>query len=469
MAGSIIWLILYGMSIGQRRKVVWLFLLLGVVAHLLIDGWRWQMIPAYVGIGLLSLMQWAKIAPRVWRILLSVLLVLLLLIGGLLSVLLPVYKLPVPTGSYQVGVQQYQLEDLDREDEITADQDDHRRIAVKVWYPSNARLKDRLTNYPPDYAAAFLANQGMPGFIGSHFQRVRTHSGWDLPMADIDRAPVLIWSHGLMWNSTLYLSMIEELVSKGFVIVAPDHTYECPLTIIDNQPVPSARQYFEEMADANWDRVHRLQDSILATDDPDLQRDLTKTIQRELPYQESLDRWTRDLIVVVDDIIQKTESNHPVFSNVDATQLGLCGHSWGGAAAVNAAVHDGRFKSVSNLDGAVWADVMSDSLAIPMMTLYAERDYDSFFTPNFIVNEVIARNANIELQIAGADHASFGDLNYWSPIRGLTQTGTISPQRMTKMVAELLQSFYIDAVAGSSDELDEMIGSGLYPEITILE
>ncbi|MEL6124240.1 MAG: hypothetical protein AAFR14_11000, partial [Bacteroidota bacterium] len=180
-------------------------------------------------------------------------------------------------------------------------------------------------------------------------------------------------------------------------------------------------------------------------------------------------RWTRDLIVVADDIIQKKESNHPVFSNVDTTQLGLCGHSWGGAAAVNAAVHDGRFKSVSNLDGAVWADVMSDSLAIPMMTLYAERDYDSFFTPNFIVNEVIARNANIELQIAGADHASFGDLNYWSPIRGLTQTGTISPQRMTKMVAELLQSFYIDAVAGSSEELDEMIGSGLYPEITILE
>ena len=90
--------------------------LLVLLLHFLIEGWRWQMIPAYlVGAVILIisaakkfLERDAKDQPRKWfrtalKVLLSGAAILLVLLSGILSWAFPVFQLPVPTGPHKVG------------------------------------------------------------------------------------------------------------------------------------------------------------------------------------------------------------------------------------------------------------------------------------------------------------------------------------------------------------------------------
>src|SRR5687768_4504787 len=101
--------------------------------HLAAEGWRTQMVPLYALAALVlasrlpALLGCAGTVRRGRTMLASVATALILVLGGVLAGwLLPVVRLPEPTGSYQVGI-------VDRElvDEVRG-----RRLMVSVWYPA---------------------------------------------------------------------------------------------------------------------------------------------------------------------------------------------------------------------------------------------------------------------------------------------------------------------------------------------
>ncbi|MBU5443627.1 hypothetical protein [Paenibacillus sp. MSJ-34] len=54
-----------------------------------------------------------------------------------LSLLLPVFSMPEPTGSYAVGTISLHLTDESRDETFSADPNDKRELMVNVWYPAD--------------------------------------------------------------------------------------------------------------------------------------------------------------------------------------------------------------------------------------------------------------------------------------------------------------------------------------------
>ena len=64
-----------------------------------------------------------------------------------------------------------------------------------------------------------------------YLRGVRTHAFEDAPLAvGRKRWPVVLFSHGMSWPVDNYQSLLEDLASRGFVVVAVEHTYAAELT-----------------------------------------------------------------------------------------------------------------------------------------------------------------------------------------------------------------------------------------------
>jgi len=123
-------------STGRFPWVAFPVLFIGV--HLVLEGYRWQMIPAYLVTGLVS--TWA-----VWRMFFSVnefryrTLFATLTTAGILflagstglALMLPVFQLPAPTGPYQVGTVSYHWTDVTRQEVHTRSPSDQRELVVQ--------------------------------------------------------------------------------------------------------------------------------------------------------------------------------------------------------------------------------------------------------------------------------------------------------------------------------------------------
>ena len=133
--------ILFYRPINKKIKTPYTLVLLAVILiiHLLFNGYRLQMIPAYL-LWLIALITSFRNPDQKSSIMIRILkifgLVILLSLSILFPSVFPVFELPRPTGNYAVGTRDMQLT-MNREEEITADETDKRTIMIKAWYPSN--------------------------------------------------------------------------------------------------------------------------------------------------------------------------------------------------------------------------------------------------------------------------------------------------------------------------------------------
>src|SRR5215469_11757557 len=72
-----------------------------LVLHLVLEGGHWQMIPVYAGLLVFAVA--FALRSKGWRIAAGVAVVLLCGASVGLSALLPMFRLPAPTGQYLVG------------------------------------------------------------------------------------------------------------------------------------------------------------------------------------------------------------------------------------------------------------------------------------------------------------------------------------------------------------------------------
>ena len=115
-----------------KSDYILIFLVIVLVLHLTIEGYRWQMVPAYV---LTALLAWRIKAVDIsqpsrlsfTRILGYAGISLLIIIGWVLPSVLPVFTLPEPTGQYNVGTELVYVS-TDKEEVITDDPGDKREL-----------------------------------------------------------------------------------------------------------------------------------------------------------------------------------------------------------------------------------------------------------------------------------------------------------------------------------------------------
>lgn len=455
---TIILAFIWAINIFKNRKHQLIIISLTVffLTSSLLDAFRWQLFPIILAIVLLFLIGIPK-QPKKWvNILVRTFSILLILIGTALTYLLPVFEFPTPTGDFSVSKKQMTLIDQNRQEIITADTNDRREIGLSIWYPSNEVIENPEAYLSNGLSAAFAESKGIPSFLLSYFSNIKTHTEQDLAFAN-GRFPVIILSHGYIWNAELYNAIIEEIVSQGYIIVGIQHSYEAPLVQLTDKTAKPELAYFQKVNESfDFDKFNSLQQQFqLAADSSKLL--IMQKMMRSLPYNESVERWQNDISFVIDELEKR--QNEDFFKPFDLNKLVALGHSFGGSAVAQTLAYDNRIKAGINMDGAQWGNLIDTSFNVPFMALYADRDYDSFFTPNFYTYSQVAKNELISVIIKNSGHANFGDLGYWTPLHQFTETGTINPNRMNELTTDLILTFLEKHLDNKAIDMEEKFGN----------
>jgi predicted dienelactone hydrolase len=422
----------------------WLAPLVAVIVgvHLLVEGYRWQMIPLYALAGailircLARMLRAAPPSPEV-RWVWSVAGLLVLALGTALPVVFPVPRLPMPTGPHQVGTVIFGLTDPSRPAIYSANPNDPREFVVQIWYPAKPapgaepapwiQQADRVIPAAGDYF-------DMPAFLFSHLGLFRTHSFRDAPLAGADAPyPLLLFSHGWSGLQVQNTYQMEELASHAYVVAAVSHTFGALVTIF-----PDGRVIFNNPA------------ALPTHGPPD---------ELEPAAEQLVAQWSGDLAFLLDHL-EALNADDPAgrfTGRLDLSHVGVLGHSTGGGATIEFCGRDDRCRAALAMDPfmlPVSPGVQKNGLAVPFMALFSEgfnwEDNDRLFE-----QLTDARSAEgYELMLAGTVHYDFTDVPLFSPLSSLLGlSGRIGSRRLMEINRAYSLAFFDHALRGREEPL----------------
>lgn len=140
------WILLVGRETKKWSKLATLVAVVMVTVQLLAEGFRWQMIPAYVSpviLILCYLLTVRKKGFRSWGIFIvkASLLCIYFSVAVALPLLMPVFSFEEPTGPHRVGTKVYHWVDYQRNEPYSKNPTDRRELMVQIWYPAAEKVR----------------------------------------------------------------------------------------------------------------------------------------------------------------------------------------------------------------------------------------------------------------------------------------------------------------------------------------
>lgn len=242
--------------------------------------------------------------------------------------------LPAPTGPDAVGTTDLHLVQHGRPDPWKPSQT--RQIMASIWYPARYAHRFPLAHQmPPGAAAGFDAfnTTGVPpGTVDWAATRTAAHVG-----APVDRGrrprPVILYSPGVGDPRTWGTTLVEDLASRGYIVVTIDHTYDATAVQFPDGHVaksvfpailaggPPTSAFFRKVVQAREDDTRFVLDEFGAVKsgaDPDAEH-------RALPSG--------------------------LRGALDLRRIGMFGQSGGGFTALQTMYDDPRVKAAIDMDG----------------------------------------------------------------------------------------------------------------------
>jgi hypothetical protein len=270
--------------------------------------------------------------------------VLLFAASGRQQVSAPIPILPLAPGTFGIGRVAYEWIDRNRLDPFSKDPEARRSLMVYVWYPTTLGQEKAAGVYLPGAAEIDRTpgSERIKQFFGRSWQSIvagsiRSHALERAAAAKSPRRfPVVLFSHGDGVNSFSYTSLIEGLVSHGYVVAGVEHTYSSAAVVFPDgrviqstqRPIlrgdrPPAVPYFEgvQIAMADMRRLTEIQ--------------------------------AADLTFVLDQLgrANASDMSAPFLGRLDLGRIAAVGHSAGGWAAVRACQRALRIQVCVNQDG----------------------------------------------------------------------------------------------------------------------
>ncbi|MGD9091482.1 MAG: hypothetical protein PVF74_01435, partial [Anaerolineales bacterium] len=165
-------------------------ILLITVLHFFIEGYRWQMIPIYIIVGIVNL-TWLISLGRpnqvsYQRVSLQSIIILggslVLVVAIALPALLPVPEPLPPTGPYQIGTKTIVLVDETRRELYSDNPNEPRKFIIQLWYPAEPEVSAQLAPWmpSPDIVAAGITSQlDLPNFFLDHLTLAQANAFQD--------------------------------------------------------------------------------------------------------------------------------------------------------------------------------------------------------------------------------------------------------------------------------------------------
>ncbi|MEV6868081.1 lipase [Streptosporangium subroseum] len=272
--------------------------------------------------------------------------------------------IPSPTGPHPVGTVSVHLVDQSRQDPWSKS-GAKRELMVSLWYPAKDVRDYKVAPWMPKAAADRYQkdNELKPGSV--LMDRTDGHQGAPIDQG-LGKLPVILYSPGANASRAYGTGVVQELASRGYVVVTIDHTYDAAVV---------------EFPDG------RVEAGLEMTD-----------------FAKAVEVRVADVRFVLDQL--STLDKAHVF---DLQRIGMFGHSLGGAATSSSMYADRRIKAGLGLDGAVFGKMAQSGLDRPYLVVDTEGKGGMSTNPALRTFWDGLRGWRLNLTLKGAAHNSFGD------------------------------------------------------------
>lgn len=294
-------------------------------------------------------------------------------------------QFPKPTGSFSVGYKFMEFTDKNREDPYNHGH--HRKIKVTVYYPSNDAPKlepygdEEVDFWETELKEPLESKEITPKEFESIIQELKALKVFKSKDAipATGPFPVILFEHGFGVTAGSYQRMLLELVSHGYVVIAPGHPNIATTVIFED----GTKAFLKAGRDALMFETAFLD---------------TQFILRQI------------------DAIAST------MPSMNLTKIGMIGHSLGGATTVKTTRLNPHILAGISLDAPIshyTYDYDGDERTVSKLESDIKLDYGSDFEKPFLhifagkpmcdPSSVHLKNNNFKAVIKGTEHNSFAD------------------------------------------------------------
>jgi dienelactone hydrolase len=337
----------------------------------------------------------------------------------------------------------------------------YREIPVWVWYPasppSDAQKAEWLPGTWGEIFAAIIAPRPTPDQPASQSEKypigaIRSHSYTDAPISSAQRKyPILVFAPGYGSGSMEYASIIEDVVSHGYIVAGIVPTYFSLYTVFSDGRVVGQYQSSRDVPGA------------------------PRSPSDRVPVSEPVYRlWTGDMSFTLNQLEKlNADAKSPLKGRLDFDRVGVFGHSMGATATAQVAKDDPRVRAAILIDGTIMGDVARNpTVPKPFLLMLASsfKGRDRASWPNrAVANEMNAllRGAKPShvVTIAGTTHSFPADAGLM-PFAKDWQGRSANPSRAMTITRAYVKAFFDQHLLGKASSL--LSGPAPeYPEVTV--
>ena len=360
--------------------------------------------------------------------------------------------LPAPTGHFAVGRTTYAWVNDAQTDDVGPSPGVKREVLAWIWYPSAGSQSAAQVDYlPAPWRVAEARSLGvLMRFLTRDSSMVHAHSSSDPGVSSEEQSyPVVIVRAGGGALTTDFTTLGEDLASHGYIVVGFDAPYRTRVVVFPDGRVvqrPSAENP-ETLPSA----------------------DQVRLINKLLPM------WTADTQFVVDQLgrLDAADPSGRFTGRLDMRRIGMFGHSFGGATALQFCHDDSRCKAGIDIDGAPEGSVVREGLTQPFLFLLSDHGDLSAPEPRAVmagIKSIYDRlpKGRLLLFIRGANHFSFSDQillksHYVVGLLRLLQGG-LDPRRGLAITTAYVHTFFDVYLKGAPASLLDNL-SQTYAEV----
>jgi len=325
-------------------------------------------------------------------------------------------RIPAPAGPFGIGRVGYDLVDTSRPDRFSTDPQAHREIMVYLWYPTS----ENAANTRGAYLLGAARFDGVPEIqrrIKDEYEAnwpwivsgaIFSHAHENAPVRKTpNRFPLIVFSHGLGGSGFEYTALLEDLVSRGYVVAAIEHTDTAIAVLFpDGRMIPA----HADTPPAGLSAAQRWQRMI-------------DQVGLQITEGAADVRFVLDRLTALD---SGDTRNFLLAHRLDLGRVAAMGHSAGAEFAARACQLDVRFKACVDLDGGMVPIAAlpeyPDGATLKQPLLFLESYYieskmggaheqhEEYFKKREAQLQACPRGTfDVVLQSAGMTHGSFSD------------------------------------------------------------